>query len=40
MAARTQTTTPQTAGQQAEAGNGAAASWFPLRYGAGDQAGA
>ena len=41
MAARTtQTTAPQTAAQQAEAGNGAAASWSPSRYGAGDQAGA
>ena len=38
--ATTQTTAPQTATQQAEAGNGAAASWFPSRYGAGDQAGA
>ena len=40
MATRTATTAPQTATQQAEAGNGAAASWFPSRYGAGDQAGA
>ena len=38
MATRTATTAPQTATQQAEVGNGAAASWFLSRYGAGDQA--
>ena len=38
MATRTATTAPQTATQQAEAGNGAAASWFLSRYGAGNQA--
>jgi kynurenine formamidase len=40
MTTRTQTTARPAATSQAEAGNGAAASWFPSRYGAGDQAGA
>ena len=40
MATRTQTSAKQTATHQSETGSGAAASWFPSKYGAGDQAGA